>query len=349
MQRSKKTGHANRPKGPSVALGRATSLAGFAEFVERQGCNARDLLAAVKLPPSYLAETDLYFPQAKFIQLIELAARKTNNPYFGIEFGIHQGLRLFGPLAYLISSNNTLGNALRDMQRYMRLQTTGAVVQMRRHGRTAMITYQITEQTPFSTRHVHEHAIAAGLEIFRTILGRQWIPNDVLFQHGAVGKSSQYSRLLGLTPRFNTEFNALVFKSAELEMPLADADPALHAFVEREMQHMDREFSDDLMDHVDALIRYALPLGEVSLRSIAGMMATSPRTLQRRLSDLGTSFQTRIDAARRQAAEHYLRNSGLQVTQIAQLVGFTSHTNLTHAFHRWHGTSPRSWQQSLSQ
>ena len=143
--------------------------------------------------------------------------------------------------------------------------------------------------------------------------------------------------------------SALVFKSAELEMPLADADPALHAFVEREMQHMDREFSDDLMDHVDALIRYALPLGEVSLRSIAGMMATSPRTLQRRLSDLGTSFQTRIDAARRQAAEHYLRNSGLQVTQIAQLVGFTSHTNLTHAFHRWHGTSPRSWQQSLSQ
>ncbi|WP_437769841.1 helix-turn-helix domain-containing protein [Sorangium sp. So ce281] len=67
------------------------------------------------------------------------------------------------------------------------------------------------------------------------------------------------------------------------------------------------------------------------------------RSLQRRLSERGTSFQAIVDDARRAMAEELLAAHRATVTEAAFAVGFTDVAAFTRAFKRWNGVPPGAW------
>ena len=68
----------------------------------------------------------------------------------------------------------------------------------------------------------------------------------------------------------------------------------------------------------------------------------STRTLQRRLTEQGISFQ-RLLEERRELAHHYLLHSSLELNETADLLGYEDATSFFRAFHAWEGTSPGQW------
>ena len=69
----------------------------------------------------------------------------------------------------------------------------------------------------------------------------------------------------------------------------------------------------------------------------------SPRTLQRRLEELGTSYQELLDDVRRRSARRLLANTDLDAGEVAFLLGFEELNSFTRAFHAWEGTTPTRW------
>ena len=69
----------------------------------------------------------------------------------------------------------------------------------------------------------------------------------------------------------------------------------------------------------------------------------SGRTLQRRLSDRGYSFQTLVDDSRRELAKRLLKETDYPLAEIAFLTGFSEQSAFTRAFKRWAGQTPRSF------
>jgi AraC-like DNA-binding protein len=56
--------------------------------------------------------------------------------------------------------------------------------------------------------------------------------------------------------------------------------------------------------------RRASEAGDTRIETIARALATSARSLQRRLAVAGVSYRQLLDLARNEAAERYLRNRG---------------------------------------
>ena len=79
-----------------------------------------------------------------------------------------------------------------------------------------------------------------------------------------------------------------------------------------------------------------------SISGIARAMAMSERNLQRRLAAEGTTFQSVLDAARRELAIRHLSDPGATVAKVAWLVGFSEPSAFHRAFRRWTGQSPRA-------
>jgi AraC-like DNA-binding protein len=79
----------------------------------------------------------------------------------------------------------------------------------------------------------------------------------------------------------------------------------------------------------------------------AAMMHMSPRTLRRRLSEEGTTYQEIVHELRRQLAETYLRGNVLTVTEIAEMLGYTDVSNFRRAFVAWTGSSPAAYRRQL--
>jgi AraC-like DNA-binding protein len=69
------------------------------------------------------------------------------------------------------------------------------------------------------------------------------------------------------------------------------------------------------------------------------------RTLRRRLTEEGSSYQQILADVRYQLAREYLATSRLPVEEIAAMLGYSNPGNFTHAFKRWHGSPPRQYRQ----
>jgi AraC-like DNA-binding protein len=96
-----------------------------------------------------------------------------------------------------------------------------------------------------------------------------------------------------------------------------------------------------LLDGLHALLREQL--AEPDAEAIGRALHLSQRTLQRRLQELGTSFQKEVHAARLAEAQRRLRASDDPLTVIALEVGFASPQHFSALFRRAVGESPSAW------
>lgn len=95
-----------------------------------------------------------------------------------------------------------------------------------------------------------------------------------------------------------------------------------------------------MADSVQAALVSLLPAGRGALADVAGELAVSTRTLQRRLRTEGTTFQATRDATRERLARHYLANSSLSPGEISFLLGYEDANSFYRAFHAWTGETP---------
>jgi len=77
-----------------------------------------------------------------------------------------------------------------------------------------------------------------------------------------------------------------------------------------------------------------------SLERAASTFGMSGRTLRRKLSDEGCSYQSILNDVRRQLSMELLNNQRDSVTEIAFLLGFSDASAFTKAFKKWTGMSP---------
>jgi AraC-like DNA-binding protein len=85
--------------------------------------------------------------------------------------------------------------------------------------------------------------------------------------------------------------------------------------------------------------------GRLSLARVARRLGTSPRTLQRRLSDQGLTFQSLVDRVRLYAAKALLCQTDLAVQDVAHRLGYCTPSSFARAFVRWTGTAPRAFRR----
>lgn len=109
----------------------------------------------------------------------------------------------------------------------------------------------------------------------------------------------------------------------------------------------------DELDATPAIVRrlhqlflaggFDLEVGEA-----ARALALSPRTLQRRLSEVRTTFQDQLDDVRHVAARRLLEATELGPIDIAFLLGFAEPNSFARAFRTWERTTPLRWRAARS-
>jgi AraC-like DNA-binding protein len=81
--------------------------------------------------------------------------------------------------------------------------------------------------------------------------------------------------------------------------------------------------------------------------TVASLLALSPKTLQRRLRDFGTSFRDIKQQARMELAEHLLRDSELPIGNISEMLDYSEQSVFTRFFKTRHGMSPNAWRAQM--
>jgi AraC-like DNA-binding protein len=86
--------------------------------------------------------------------------------------------------------------------------------------------------------------------------------------------------------------------------------------------------------------------GAISLEETSERLGTSPRTLQRRLNERGTSFWSIVEKCRFEIAGALLRETDLKVQEIARRIGYSTPSAFARAFTKWAGASPSAYRKA---
>jgi len=168
------------------------------------------------------------------------------------------------------------------------------------------------------------------------------VPLQVSLDRPQPGDPTPWERLFKCPVFFNAAYNTISFSEAVMHQPLLTASPELaaqnDALVADYLARFDRS---DLRGQLESLLLNHLPLGTVSLVQAAQHLGLSSRTLQRRLADKGSSFQTVVDALRSRQALLWVETGHLPLSEVGYRLGFTNAGNFTRAFKRWYQQSPK--------
>ncbi len=135
---------------------------------------------------------------------------------------------------------------------------------------------------------------------------------------------------------------SVTFSREDAARPFLSANNSMWEIFEPELRQRlaDLEGAASFEERTRAVLLEALPSGQGSLEIVARRLATSPRSLQRRLRHEGTSFKSIVRETRERLARHYLSNTAHSSSEIAYLLGFEDPTSFFRAFHSWTGSTP---------
>lgn len=152
-----------------------------------------------------------------------------------------------------------------------------------------------------------------------------------------------YEKFVG-APIRKGKGHAVAFTSSDAMKPFLSTNAAMWSIFEPELRKRLSELdaSATMAERVRALWLEALPSGNVAMDAIAGRLALSKRTLQRRLEDEGTSYQEVLRATREALALHYLERTSIPAAEISFLLGFEEPNSFFRAFSEWTGQTPET-------
>lgn len=311
--------------------------------LEELGLSPGVVLRRAGLPIGLFNQDKIFLSTEEFFALYEGIAQGSDDPGVGLKLGTEERVERYDPVKLAAISARSFEDAIERVSRYKQLTCPEAIRLIQRGNESAI-------QFVWLLAHEQEPALLVDvcfawiLSMAQRGIGRPISPKRVELQRVPAHRE-MYEAHFRCPVTFNAKQNALVFSKADMELPfvthnadlLATVAPQLEAELRKQVAQ--KTFSEQAKGILKQLIAGQRP----GIQDLARELHLSTRTLQRRLTDEGTTFQCLLDDARRELARHYLLHSSRELNETAYLLGYEDANSFFRAFHNWEGTSPGHW------
>jgi AraC-like DNA-binding protein len=315
----------------------------WVDAFERLGYDVGDLLEAAGLTRSDLADPDALIPCAACGAMFVRARQARPLKNLWARLAIETPMTAFPLLDYLVHTSDDVGEGFKQLGRYLRLVGAPCVLDIRDDEDPIRVVYLLE---PWATPASVEYGVALNARRFR-----EETENSVRFAYATFTHqpedAADLEQLLGCPVKARASWAGTAVPRESWHTPLTRRDPVLRRVLEGQADAISPGSAAPRGIALDVRRALAarLPRAETEIETIARDLRMSTRTLQRRLSSAGVSYQELLDLARRENAEKCMANSSLSISEIAYLVGYSEPAAFHRAFRRWTGVTPQAFRQ----
>jgi AraC-like DNA-binding protein len=319
----------------------ATWVRGVFASLEKSGVDVTAVCRDAGVDQAAILAGDTPCPSDKMSALWESATKRSRNPAIGLAAGHTTNPASFDVVGYAMMSSATLLDGLERLQRYLRLVADDHAVHLRRVGTSLRVTIEIGGAGRVVPAARYDSVILTLLTFCRWMTGRALTFQRLELRREMPSNLRPYKAIFDCPMVFGVRDNSVIFHHDDLSAPLPTANPLMIEMLDRMAgEKLRRLDQDTLATRVAEHIRRLLPDGEPSRAAVAQMLTLGERTLQRQLSDAGTSYQQILDETRRSLAKQYLAQADVSLSEAAYLLGFAEQSIFTRACKRWFAAAP---------
>lgn len=311
----------------------------------------RRLLKEMGLEPETIENPARRVPYTDMMVLAERAARMTKDGAFGLHVGERVEQREYGLVGYCVMTSATLGDALRTLERYVRIWTDVGTFALEVDGPTAIVRWDYAKRALPETRQDCEMTMATLARFNLLSAEGEWRPREVWFQHAKPKDAREHGRIFRAPVKFGMPMNALLIDRRLLEIPLLNADPCVHAALTAAAEGVLARGLDDgsFAARVSRVVRDRLGNERLGLEAASRELGVGKRTLERRLKREGSSYRLVVEQARRELARYLLLGTCATPTETATALGYADPSVFNRAFRKWYGAPPQAYRGSRVQ
>ncbi|MDB4953982.1 MAG: AraC family transcriptional regulator [Myxococcales bacterium] len=290
-------------------------------MLARRGIDGAALLVAAGLPLAALGG-EITAPLGRILRFIDDAAVRLETDLFGIDLAELVPSGAYGVPEFLVRSAPDVAAGLRSLSEHAALVNPISQFRYTTDRDGGHLHYAVGARRDTLGIHLNEYTILFISRQLASILGAPAITR-AWFSHTRGKRAAAVEHRFGCPVAFGAADCGFTVSHDVLVRAPRTADPPLHAFL-REQAHaqLARLGEIDIVSQVMRVVEARLPHGDLAAGAVASAMAITVRTLQRHLTNAGTSYRDVLEHIRRRRRAE-LRRGGIGDAAIAHQLGFS--------------------------
>ena len=321
----------------TLPLTKAEQFYPFFAFMGASGFPTQSYLERHSLPPRMLEDPDVYIDETRFWRLMQDLGNREALHDFGFRVGSSMELSHFGEIGPYLMSQPTLYVALQLFCDIATVESQVCQFGLIERGDSLWFVSRTREDLNFFSPMMELYELQLMHAVIAAALGQNWLPKRAWLRASGLPNGLHEERLSSGGIDYNSTYSGLVIPKDMLPSRMIGYDLGLERKTPTEAG-----VPVELGAQLRWLIRGYID-EDFCLEELAELTHMSNRTLQRRLTECGTSFRRLQEGARFDAAMAMLDANQRTITDISYELGYSSPANFSRAFHRWAGVSPKQY------
>ncbi|WP_165775697.1 helix-turn-helix domain-containing protein [Paramylibacter kogurei] len=308
------------------------------QICNQHGVSPARVLARSGLPSDYLENETKGVDSETYFAIWDAIAAEMDHPELSLTLGRGVSRGPFQPALFAFSASPDIYTGINRLAVFKPL-----VAPIRLNFRETKDSFDITFSCEGALNIPDIYAVTEiifFLDLMREFTAHHIVPMAVelpTFNH----VTQAYKDYVG-APITRSNVSRLTLHMDDARRPLISADTAFYNVVEQELQLRLHKANQDqsIGERVRRAVTELLPSGVVSSDQVSARIGMSKRSLQRKLKQDGTNFQTILDETRASLALTYLREQRLSAEETSYLLAYQDPNSFYRAFHDWTGMTP---------
>lgn len=303
-------------------------------------------LAAARLTVGRVNEPLGFIGRESESVLIDTLTAEIGDPMFPPKAGLRARSRRGGILVYLLCHAATLREAFAILDRYIPVVRPSFHLRMSEREDRVMLSAETGYPDP--TGNLTGWTLGAIIGLLREITGREDLPLEVGLAHASRATAEHWSDVLGVPVRDGQPADQLVFAERHAAYPIPNADHELKHLltgIAETMRSRAQARDTGIVGQVQVALAHTMRRGQLQLSDVARQMNLSSRSLQRKLDQEATSFQSVLRDHRRALAFEYLATPDFSLAEIASMLGYIDQASFSRGFKAMTRMTPREFRR----
>lgn len=317
----------------------------YLAIARERGADVAAILRRAQLAEDFTtdARNELTFPQMKL--LVDAVVEAVGDDAIGMEVGLRLPPTAFGNLGYALLCSETIADVVQLCERYWHLLGRGLAARVDLSGPVCVVELTLLMPFPEPLYHlVYESAVASFYRGLQLLTDTRPDELEIWFSAPRPDYAAKLDAGLGRV-RYQMPATQFRFSPELLRRKLPMHNPIGLKFALLQCEREEALLGDAglwIREKVQREIVYGKD-GYPTLENISAQLHMTPRTLRRRLEEEGTNYKFLLEEAKRRDAVQLLDEGGLEIQQIATLLGYQDPANFTRAFRQWTGQTPSQY------
>lgn len=309
----------------------------YGELLKFYGINTEEVLRKAQLPGDIFSHKISTMTQEEYFRFMDTVGGFVTEPEIPIKIACAENIEFFSPPIFAAYCSKNGEVCIERLARYKRL-IGPMVMQVSGNNSVTYVEFTTEDGTGDLPQFLVETEFVFLIGILRKATKETIVPINVQMKKPV--KTEAFKNFLGI-PVEEGEHNVITFQKKDLELPFISYDEAMWDYFEPELSKRlaELEADDSISSRVKSALIELLPGGLSGIDAVSEKLGLSRRTLQRKLSEEGTTFQKQLNNTRKLLAIHYIRNTNMSTNEIAYLLGYQEVNSFLRAFITWTGKS----------